>query len=167
MLKRTEGEVLGYTYLVQSSTRVEEELSAITRLNHAVRNVSYAAKFIKDIRHNLMEFRQTNKLPVQGLYEKLTIEVITIYKHILRNLQNKNPELAVDHYIELRNYTRQSYEKLVQDIYADSGEDRINDMETSSLLNVNRSFYLSNMAILESLSVLLAIPEEQSDIIQA
>ena len=42
----------------------------------------------------------------------------------------------------------------------------ITDLETSSLLNMNRSLYLSNMAMLESLSVLLGISEVELETIQ-
>ncbi len=164
LLKRAEGEVLGYTYQVQSKTQNHEELSEITELNHAVRNASYAAKFVKDIRHNLSDFRQSSSAAVEMLQAEFQKEVVTIYKRVLVTLQNKDPELAAEHFMGLRKYVRQSYERFAQDIYAESGEDRINDMETSSLLNANRAFYLSNMAMLESLRVLLAIPEAKTEL---
>ncbi len=152
---------MGYTYLVQSNTQQHEELSAITDINHAIRNITYATKFIKDIRHNLMDFRQSTSNAIQELQQEFVNEVIAIYKHILRNLKNKNPKIAIEQFVELRDYIRQGYEKFSQDIYAASGKDEIDDMATSSLLNVNRAFYLSNMAMLESLRVLLGISEEQ------
>ena len=165
-LKQTEGEMLGYTYLIQSDSEDRSELSKITRLNHAIRNAIYAAKFIKDIRHNLAECRRSSSEEIKGLHETFRTEVIIIYKHILRNLLNSSPELVTDHFTELHIYIRKSYERLIQDVYTSSGKDMITDLETSSLLNMNRSLYLSNMAMLESLSVLLGISEVELETIQ-
>ncbi|HEY7840646.1 MAG TPA: Na/Pi symporter, partial [Gammaproteobacteria bacterium] len=55
-LKQMTGEILAYTYAVQGAPIDSGDASEITDLNHAVRNVGYSAKYIKDIRHNLAEF---------------------------------------------------------------------------------------------------------------
>jgi phosphate:Na+ symporter len=159
LLKRSAGEVLGYTYMVQSKTNDEKSLNKLTQLNHAVRNVSYAAKFIKDIRHNLMDFRHSSSTTVNALQNGFKNEVELMYRKLILLLINNNPELTNEKFIELKTYLRQGYEKFIQEIYSGSGQDVIDDMETSSLLNVNRAFYLSCSALLESTRILLAIPE--------
>ena len=61
--------------------------------------------------------------------------------------------------LELKKEIREGYERFIQNIYSVSGEDKIDDEETSSLLNVNRSVYLSTSAFMESTRVLLSIGE--------
>lgn len=160
LLKRTEGEILAYTYSVQGKTDDDEDLSHLTLLNHAVRNTNYATKFIKDIRHNLIDFRHSSSSTIKILQENLKNEVILIYRKLITLLLNKNPELSNEHLIELKSYIRKSYEQFIHDIYSESGKDSISDIETSSLLNVNRAFYLSNSDLLESMRVLLSISEK-------
>ncbi len=164
-LKRTEGEILGYTFIVQSNSEDIDDQSELTQLNHAVRNVNYASKFIKDIRHNLINFRHSESTVIKNLYDQYKKEVTHIYRKLFTLFMNTNPELALENYLDLKSYIRQSYEGFIQNIYSTSGEDRIDDMDTSSLLNVNRAFYLSNVALIESARVYLNL-EETPDTIE-
>ena len=159
LLKRAAGEILGYTYAVQGGAMEEEDSRELTQLNHAVRNVSYAVKFIKDIRHNLAEFRHSDSDVIITSQTELQNEVKFIYRKLAELILNRNPELAVEHYLELKKEIREGYERFIQNIYSVSGEDKIDDEETSSLLNVNRSVYLSTSAFMESTRVLLSIGE--------
>ena len=159
LLKRAEGEILGYTYSVQSGTLAEEDARELTQLNHAIRNVAYAAKFIKDIRHNLMEFRHSSSDTINTSQTSFQNGVKFMYRKLVELLLNKNPELAIDHYMELKKGLRAGYEQFIRDIYSLSGKDKIDDEETSSLLNANRAVYLSTLALLESVRVLLSIEE--------
>lgn len=160
LLKRATGEVLGYTYTVQGNAKEEEDTRELTQLNHAVRNVSYAVKFIKDIRHNLAEFRHADSEIINTSQSELQNEVKLIYRKLAELILNRNPELAVEHYLELKKEIRTGYEKFIQNIYSVSGQDKISDEETSSLLNVNRSVYLAASALMESVRVLLSIGED-------
>ena len=157
LLKRAGGELLGYTYTVQTHTKDEGDVRELTQLNHAIRNAGYAAKFIKDIRHNLLEFRHTPSETIQSQQAELHKWAAEIYRRLLTLIINRNPELADEHYQELKRELRTRYESFQHDIYQTSGENRIDDEETSSLLNVNRAIYLSTSALLEATGVLLHI----------
>ena len=154
-LKRIGGEVVGYTYLIQKIAKDENDTRLITELNHAVRNVTYAAKFIKDIRHNLIDFRHNTSKHVEQSHNNFQNAIKTIYRMFEGLLINRNPELADEHLVEVNTFVRHHYERFIQDIYSVSGEDKITDEETSSLLNVNRVVYLSNLALIEAIQVLL------------
>lgn len=159
-LKRASGEFLGYTYTVQTHSRDENDLHELSRLNHAIRNVSYAAKFIKDIRHNLLEFRHASSEIVQFQKTELHKWAAEIYHALLTLMNNRNPELAEENFEHVKQDLRSRYELFQQNIYRASGENRIDDEETSSLLNVNRAIYLSTSALLEAIGVLLRIDKE-------
>jgi hypothetical protein len=57
---------------------------------------------------------------------------------------------------------RGCHENTAKVMYEASGRDHLTDLETSSLINVNRAVYLSHMALLESLEV-LCDPEDGGD----
>lgn len=160
-LKRTEGEVLAYTYAVQNNADDEDDIREITELNHAVRNVAYSAKFMKDIRHNLIEFRHSASGHLDQSHQNFQSGIRFIYRKFEELIINRNPELVVDHMIDVRKEIRARYEQLIQDIYSESGKDKVSDEETSNLLNVNRAVYLSSTALLEAIRVLLKVPESQ------
>ena len=161
LLKRAEGEAVSYTYLIQKDARDEDDIREITELNHAIRNIVYSAKFMKDIRHNLMEFRHSSSSHMAQAHTHFQTGIKLIYRKCDSLIINKNPELAIEHLVGINREIRTRYEELIQEIYAVSGEDKIDDHETSSLLNVNRSVYLSNSALIEAVRVLLRLGDEQ------
>jgi hypothetical protein len=73
---------------------------------------------------------------------------------------NRNPELALEHYMELKRVLRAQYESLQQEIYRASGENKIDDEETASALNAVRAIYLSTTALLEAGGVLLGMEQD-------
>ena len=73
---------------------------------------------------------------------------------------NRNPELAEENFEQVKQDLRSRYELFQRNIYRASGENRIDDEETSSLLNVDRAIYLSTSALLEAIGVLLHIDKE-------
>lgn len=158
LLKHAEGELLGYTFTVQGEAKDEDDLRELTHFNHAIRNVAYAAKFIKDIRHNLVDFRHATSPVIENVYSELTQQVRTLYGMLIGLVLNKYPEVAHEKFRDLKTTLRSGYEQFQHDIYNASGEDRLDEEETSSLLNANRAIYLSTSALLEATYVLLPEP---------
>jgi hypothetical protein len=83
-----------------------------------------------------------------------------LYRRLLTLAANRNPELAEEHHEEMKKALRNRYESLQQDVYRASGENRIDDEETSSILNVIRAIYLSTSALLEAAAVLLRVEKD-------
>ncbi len=163
-LKRAGGELLGYNYTVQTQAQDEDDVRKLTRLNHAIRNATYAAKFIKDVRHNLADFRHSQSPLVESTYADLLDVIEGLYPKLADLLLNKHPELAVEKYEELKDAVRTSYERVHQDIYHAIGKEQLEDEEASSLLNTNREIYLSNSALLESVHVIISLMNKPEDI---
>jgi phosphate:Na+ symporter len=159
VLKRADGEVMSYIYAALNTSVGEADNKQLTHLNHAVRNVTYAVKFIKDIRHNLAEFRHSPSDAVVASLAEMQNEIRIIYRKLVALVSGDMPELIVDHYLELKRQLRGEYERFVSNSYAVSAEGRVDNEEMSSLLNVNRAVYLSTSALLEAVRVLLNIEE--------
>lgn len=159
-LKRASGEILGYTFTVQTHSQDQEDLQELTRLNHAVRNVGYAAKFIKDIRHNLVEFRHAESDLLQEYQKILHAWAGDLYRQLVILAANRNPELAEERYEELKRNLRERYESMQQRVYLAAGENRIEDEGITSVLNVVHVIYLSTSAFLEAIQVILRIDKE-------
>lgn len=165
-LKQTEGELLGYTYAVQQGTTDKDYLRHITQLNHAIRNVAYGAKFIKDIRHNLDQFRHSDTGTVRELHHSFCHYMAASYRGIVNllgsNLAAEQPaKELLQHYRTQLGEIRRGYEWYLNEIYTVVGPDKHLNHSLSSLLNINRAAYLSNMALLEAVQVLLRIEDYQ------
>ncbi|NNE38017.1 MAG: hypothetical protein HKN08_06900 [Gammaproteobacteria bacterium] len=159
-IKRSSGEFLGYTYSVQSLTSDETDIRELTQINHAIRNVGYATKFIKDVRHNLADFRHSESDYIQDQHLAFASWFEFLNRQLLNLLANRNPGLFVEKRDDLVPVLRGQYEKNLQNIYHDSGKNLMDDEQTSNLIYVNRAIYLSTQAILNALSVLNATGSE-------
>jgi phosphate:Na+ symporter len=166
LLKQAESELLGYTYAVQRGTMDEDYLRQITQLNHAIRNVAYGAKFIKDIRHNLDEFRLSDTGTVQELHHSFCHYVAANYRGLVSLLASDIPQeqpaaVLLAHYQTLEEEIRRGYEWYLNEIYTVIGPDKRLHHTLSSLLNINRAAYLSTTALLEAARVLQGIDDNQ------
>jgi len=160
LLKQTESEVLGYTYAIQRNAKEEEDLRLVTQLNHAVRNATYAAKFIKDIGHNLADFRVSPSGTVHDLYANFCLYVTGNYHGLVTLMALPAGSHTANEYIELYRQVRRGYEWYLNEIYMVVGADKHLNHEIANLLNINRATYLSTTALFEAVRVLLNLEED-------
>ena len=160
LLKQTESEVLGYTYAIQRDAKEEEDLRLVTQLNHAVRNATYAAKFIKDIRHNLDAFRVSPSGTVHDLYASFCLYVTGNYHGLVTLMALPVSSNTANEYIELYRQVRRGYEWYLNEIYTVVGADKHLNHEIANLLNINRAAYLSTTALFEAVGVLLNLEDD-------
>lgn len=158
-IKQAAGELQAYTYDVQSAGIDPADAREITQVNHAVRNVGYAAKYVKDILHNLNEFSDADKDVIRERYRDFREQLVTLYTRIAQLLEQDTPELGAHHFLEIRRELRRGYERSIDNIYLSVGSDILSSTETASLLNANRALYLSAMALLEAIRVLRRLDE--------
>jgi phosphate:Na+ symporter len=153
-LKQRTGELLAYLYLVQTAAREESDAKTIANLNHAVRNAGYAAKVIKDVQHNLEEFRESDNPGVRAMDTHLhTLADRTSLD--LRQLLHLSPSgTGADAIAEAQKALRTRYEDGIARIYQTAGAGTLNGVETASLINVNRAIYLSALSVLEGIGAL-------------
>jgi len=160
LLKQAESEVLGYTYAIQRTAKEDEDLQQVTQLNHAVRNVTYAAKFIKDIRHNLDDYSVHPSGTLHDLYTSFCQYVTANYRGLALLIAHSNPATVAAEYYQLARQIRRGYEWYLNEIYTVVGADKHLNQEIANLLNVNRSAYVSTTALLEAVRVLQDIGED-------
>lgn len=150
-LKQRIGEMLAYTYAVQIAASDADDAREITHLNHAVRNAGYAAKFIKDVLHNLGEFSEAEKPAIRTADANLRALARDVYQDIFRLLQEPQSRAASQSLPDVQAELRGRYEEGIARIYQAAGSESLDGIETSSLLNSNRAVYLSGMALLEAI----------------
>lgn len=156
-LKHMAGELLAYTYTVQGNPMDADDARALTELNHAVRNVGYAAKHIKDVRHNFAAFLDSDSAAVQEYLGEFQARLADLHRRAARLLAMDAGEQTAHEYLELMRDSRAAYDRAHERIYARAGRGGLPGALLSSLFNTNRAIYQCMAAILEALRVLLEV----------
>lgn len=151
-LKRIETEILEYSSSIRTA---ELEKNESTRLNHSIlgfRNGVQSAKYMKDIHHNLTEYRNS----IFEIDDKFLVKISEanrkIHQSFHRILQSA----------QIKNNITEDLNVLVQDnelalqyindwIYKEVKEIGNFDTKMATFLNVNREIYSSNLFYIESL----------------
>jgi phosphate:Na+ symporter len=158
-LKNMTGEILAYTYAVQGAPIEPADAGEITRLNHAVRNIGYSTKYIKDIRHNLEDFADSHKEVIHREAGTFRERIADCYSRLGRLLAPQTDVGSSAEFLDIRAAWRSAYEASIARTLSSTGA-AIGGMETSDLLNANRALYRSTVALMEAVRVLLRLDEE-------
>jgi phosphate:Na+ symporter len=161
LIKKMESEVLDYS----SSLQMERlEKLEIERLNQSVtsfRNGVQSAKYMKDIQHNLEEYRQS----VLDIDERFLNEILTHYRKVHFHFNQIIDELGysqtLDSLIEQAfKENEAAFEVINSWIYKTNKALGEFETKTASFLNVNREVYNSNLYFIESAKNVLRDHEE-------
>lgn len=157
-IKELEGEILNFTVNIQEQSLGPEEAARVTRLQSAVRHAVQSAKSLKDIRHNLREFESSVSDSLIKRHDALRQRMIHTYDSI-QPLWSQARSASREAELEARAAeNRKIYEDQVQDIYRATRGDRLDWVEISTLLNVNRELYASNKSLIAALREYLVTP---------
>lgn len=158
-LKRLEGELA--EYVLELETR-ELPAGLLRRLNaqlQALRDAVISAKSIKDIRANLVDLRLALRDPTDRWVERFEVQT----EHFYQRLDSLQPEHSDSSTIELisrlRNEIRETRDQVLADLYRSAGQRQLDELEFSTLLNVNRELHSSAKALLRALNAHLLKPE--------
>lgn len=148
-IKELQGELLAYIAQVQKENLSRLHATQLSQLHHCVRNATYAAKHIKDIRHNLVEMNQQTAPELTRLYQQFQ-EYMYDFSNQLAEImdpQKTGPEknlkaVAAD--------LKQRFQQLNQHICSEPFLQSLSDIELSTQLNINKALFDTCMALLEA-----------------
>ena len=150
--KRLEGEILAFATRLQGEPLSSDESQRLQQLLSAIRCGVQSSKHLKDIHHNLDEFRNSPESSVNSYLQHVHSVMTTLYGELftLRGTEGDAP-LAED-LAEIIREAHARHDQLHQDIFSDIRAARVSDHVVSSLLNVNRELLNSNLALLTALA---------------
>ncbi len=160
-LKRLHGEILEYITEIPKEGMTEAEIEKTGKLITIIRHVLRAAKNVKDIQHNLEEFEASANDDVFGLYQEMKRRVFAFY-NVFMGYVDDAAYTDSSRIRELLHNNRQQYDDTIVVLINALKENKINELDSSSLLNVNREIYSANKALIRSLGDLIEIEEEES-----
>jgi len=163
-IKQAEGVILTFYFKLQEEEMTRDEIKRVGQLVAAVRNAMYAAKCIKDIRHNRKDFRDSADDLKYEYYKYDQLQLIQFYSEL--NEVFRLDELSRVSWMQKMNRLNQdNYDSRMHRIYRDGGKDSLEESDISTLLNVNREIYSSGKALIMALGNYL-LTFEQSEVLQ-
>lgn len=150
-VKELEGEMLAFINALQEQALKAAESARLSQLQLAVRHAVQSAKSLKDVRHNLEEFAGSVKDPLHARAAGFSERWLEFLARIDALWALERPESRFAQLTEMVDENRRAHERQAQDIYRNARAERLEDIEVSTLLNVNRELYASNKALIVAL----------------
>jgi phosphate:Na+ symporter len=162
-IKQLEGEILAYALRLQEERLDNEESARLGQIIPAVRNAVHAAKCLKDTHDDLHQFRESLDDRLNAWFGNFRNAVHEFYETLDRLRGVEEPSHRFASLVELKNKNEALHAKMHADIYHEVALGTLNEVQISTLLNVNRELYSSNHSLLASLADVLLDIESAAD----
>jgi len=150
-IKQLEGEVIAFAYQVQKSNENISLTARVSALLEAIRDATYAAKEIKDIRHDLIYIRQSENEFIYDVNQTLSIKTQDFYTQASDLFNPHNENVLLENYDQLKKEVTQCRDLITETIYRNSAINNFSEQDLSTLLNVVSEFSLSNILLLRAM----------------
>lgn len=150
-VKHAEGEILSL-YTKMNEVEIEkEDFIRLNQLMASVRNAMYSAKGIKDVRHDRKDLSESAIDIKYNHYKFLQSQLHDFYNTINELLISKEKSTYFEELVRQMSQIQKDYEIRMNNIYQLSAQNTLEELDVSTLLNLNREVYSSCKAIIYSL----------------
>ncbi|HLG02260.1 MAG TPA: Na/Pi symporter, partial [Bacteroidia bacterium] len=163
LLKQLEGEILAFYSTLQAEKQNPDDLGRYNQLAGSVRNGMYAAKSIKDIRHNIDELQSAADDLQHAQYKQFKKQQEQFWSWIDEQLDKEKPP-GVQWLLEAWRAEREQYESFMKSLYNTADKNKIDELVISTMLNINRELHSSNKALLNTFRYLFLSVDESNEI---
>jgi phosphate:Na+ symporter len=159
-IKQLEGEIVAYYLKLQNEKLEGEEPKQLEAYIFAVRNAMQAIKGIKDISHNIVTIERSANDQQMALLALLQSLLGNFYFELHRVFKSDVEAGKMELLSDLTKQNQSVYQKFLDEIYNLTRKDAISQLETSTMLNVNREVYNANKALVLAIKDTVLPPEE-------
>lgn len=152
MVKHLNGEIIDFLLELQKQELSGNDSRNLQQLAAINQHTMNAAKSVKDIRHNIKDFRESADDIIHTMFETLKKSEADFYSGISEFIHKNTEESAVD----LMPFTKQINKKrdeLIHKTYELSAEKKIKDIELSTILNVIHEIHGADESLIAALNV--------------
>lgn len=162
-IKQLEGEILTYALRLQEERLEPAESAHLGQVILAVRNAVHAAKSLKDTHQDLDSFRESVDDGLNAWFSHFSSAAEEFFQLLdgMRDVEQASHRFEI--LVALKNRNEALHAKMHADIYDEVARRHLTEVQISTLLNVNREFYLSNQSLLASLADVLLDTEAAAD----
>ena len=151
-IKQLEGEILGAAVALQSERLEEAESARLGQIISSIRGAVHAAKSMKDTHHDLAVFRESVNDRFNAFFGHFRQSVAEFYQRIESLKVAGIPSLRFEVLVQLKDLNEELHSRMHTRIYQEIHDGELEEVEISTLLNVNRELYISNQSVLTALA---------------
>jgi phosphate:Na+ symporter len=153
-LKLSEGELLEYILRVQTEELEQADYKKINQYMESLRNTIHAAKSVKDINHNIDELRESAKDHLHDFYHNLQEDWKIYRQELLEMVDIPDPGLLIVKLSSMMNEAFDHHRKQNENIRRHLINGALEEVEASTLLNIEREMISSKKSFVRSLAYL-------------
>ena len=151
-LKHLEGEILAQSLDLQQHALDPDESSRLSQIVRSIRDAVHSAKSVKDIQHDLHGFRDSVNDRSNAYFHQFR-EVVREFYESLSSLRDAElPTLRFERLVDVKNKSEDLHQRMHRRIYDEVERGELGRGEISTLLNVNRELYVSNLSLISALA---------------
>ena len=151
-VKQLEGEILSYAIRLQEVRLDEDASTRLSQVIVAIRRAVHSAKYLKDTHQDLRTFQESVDDHFNAWFARFRQAADEFYE-LLSALQTaQSSSHRFEMLVELKSKNEESHAALHKEIYRQVADNHLNEGQISTLLNVNREFYLSCQSLLSALA---------------
>jgi phosphate:Na+ symporter len=162
-LKHLEGEILAHALELQRQALDPEESARLSQIIPSIRNAVHSAKSVKDVHHDLHVFRDSVNDRFNAYYHQFREIVREFYESLDALKDTELPALRFERLVDLKNTSESLHQRMHRRIYDEVERGDLGRVEISTLLNVNRELYVSNLSLISALADALLDMESADD----
>lgn len=151
-IKHLEGEILTFALALQREPLELRESAKLGQLIPSIRNAVHSSKSIKDIREDLQSFEDSANDRYNAYAEHFRQAVREFCDSLDPVAHTELEALRFETLVALKNKAEQIHKRLHQHIYDEVARGELSRIEISTLLNVNREVYVSNLSLISALA---------------
>jgi len=158
-LKRLEGELATFVLQLQTGTLPPALGRRLAAQLDAMRLAVTSAKSIKDVHQNLLDLRMALRDSTDRWADRFEAQSQQFYQRIDALPPGLSADTLVQQLSQLRNDIRIVRDQVLADLYRAAGQRHLDELELSTLFNVNRELHSSAKALLRALNAHLLEPD--------
>lgn len=150
-IKQLQGGIIEYLADLPSDEMNNAEVQRSALLLTVSRNIVHSAKNLKDIGHNIDELESSNNDELHAVYMQLVKEHEELYIQLNGMIESNATHDAIPQLHALQEQNKHQHQFHIEQTLHLLKQQKISELDVSSLLNVHREIYSSNKAIIEVL----------------
>ena len=164
-IKALEGEVLRYLARLRESDGHGEIMSTLESSTAAARYAVRSVKAIKNIRHDVEQFANTNNHLARTQYHSMRDSMTEYYRQLGSVWANPGLDTNFEDLLDLKQLIEDAHRIHTSKIYSMVSSPELPKEGVSTLLNVNRQIHMSNLALLNAVNEIL-LSKEQIEVLE-
>lgn len=162
-LKVNEGEIVHYYLDLNKESLNEKDSRRLQQLLNVIRNATFSAKAMKDIRSDRKDFRESADDRKHEQYKKFQDKVKSFYLRVGEILQLKDKQVVFNDLTLLLESIRKEYDTNTAELYGIARNHQLSEQDLSTLLNVNRELFSSHRSLIHAIKDLMLSAESASN----